>query len=119
SGKSPFCDFLTVLFLDEAGETRRRDQALKTLNPKNPYKPLADFFIASLAKGGAAAVDLVAAEKILKAMPRRERLHSYYFLGRFLELRGQQKPARDYYQRQLAEEGFSNQVTTALAGSRL
>ena len=119
SGQSPFCNFLVVLFLDEAGETRRRDQALKALDPKNPYKPLADFFVASLAKGEAAAVDLVAAENILKAMPLTERRNSYYFLGRFLELRGQQKAARDYYQRRLAEEPFSNQVTTALAGSRL
>jgi|GEM_PF-5330800 len=108
-----------ALLRDEAGETRQRDDLLKDISRKNPFKPLADFFLASLGKGEKAEVDLGQAEKIIKSVNADDRRTCYYLLGRFLELRGQTKLAQEYYKRRLADEPALNSLIAVFAGSRL
>ena len=58
------------------------------------YMRLADFFITCLAKGEKAPVDSGAADGVIGSLPTAQRLSAYYFVGRFLELRGQPEHAR-------------------------
>lgn len=104
---------------DEAGDTAARDQALQAVAGNNPYKPVADFLRAALAKGEKAALDPDEADKLLRALAVPARPASCYVLGRFAERRGQAEAARDYYRRCVAEAEFKNSVIPVLAGARL
>jgi tetratricopeptide (TPR) repeat protein len=84
----------------------------------NRYKPVAKFLAASRVRGVAAPLDMAAVEKMLQPLPKETQVPSYYFIGRYLELRGQKREAQDYYTRCVRGYESKNHLISVLAGAR-
>src|SRR5207237_982350 len=67
-GKTPMAEILAALLLDEAGDSNGRDRVLSQIGSKNRFRPLVDFFVAALARGEKAEVDVAAADKVIKSL---------------------------------------------------
>src|SRR5262249_16989685 len=82
---------------DELGQAPERNAGLQKISDKNPFKTLAQFLLSHIAKGDKAVPDSASVDKFLKEMPDSERGPGCYFIGRFLELRGEKKKAKELY----------------------
>jgi tetratricopeptide (TPR) repeat protein len=91
--KGPYGLFL-ALALDAQGDKAGRDAALRALLGKNnPYSYLSKSFADCLAQGEHGKLDFKAIEAALKRTPRDLNPDIDYFVGRFLDLRGEKEVA--------------------------
>lgn len=60
---------------------------------------IADMFQKSVAQGGQGTLDLADVERIIDSAPTGRASNAFYFLGRFLELRGAKQDAQKYLRR--------------------
>lgn len=102
-----FDDLWTAALAQELGETQQRDAALarvaKAQDPAvSQYRKLAEWLAALVALERGAPPDLAAVRAIVAAAGPNDRPTLNAFIGRFLDLCGQQEPASDFY-REAAE----------------
>jgi tetratricopeptide (TPR) repeat protein len=122
---------MLALLEDTLGDQDRCSRSLEEVPEWTRFKPVAKFFAASRARGGPARLEIGALEKVLEGMrdrvartPRElkgqvSEVPAYYFVGRYLELRGQKAEAKIYYKRCIDEYYNKQALLPTLAGARL
>jgi hypothetical protein len=90
---------LLSLTLDELGKTKERDAILKAFpaHKNKEYTLMAAIIRETLAKGEKTPLDLKAVEAALQPMAQPEKGYCRFFVGMFLEQRGDVKNAKHYY----------------------
>jgi tetratricopeptide (TPR) repeat protein len=123
---------MVALLHDSLGEQEQCSRSLDAIPPDFVrFKPVAKVLSDSRVRGEPGRVDTAALEKVLEEMrnrvantPKELRRHVsevpvYYFVGRYLELRGQKAEARGYYKRCIDGYISKNFLLPTLAGARL
>jgi tetratricopeptide (TPR) repeat protein len=123
---------MVALLHDSLGEQEECSRSLDAIAPEFiRYKPVAKVFSASRVRGEPGRVDTAALEKVLEELRSRvantppglrshvSEVPVYYFVGRYLELRGQKAEAKGYYERCIKGYNNKNYFLPVLAGARL
>jgi len=110
---------MLALLYDALNRPEARDRSLDDVPERSRYKPVARFLVASRMRGEAAPLNVAALEEALQPLSKQTQAPSYYFVGRYLELRGQNRQAMDYYTRCVNEYESKNHLIPVLAGRRL
>ena len=100
----PANSIAAFLLADELGDKARRDRLLEELCTNIQRQvprmvTIGRMMRDALADGGKGSLDLAAVDKVLGAMPARNRRNADFLVGWFLKNRGQTESARKYLQR--------------------
>jgi tetratricopeptide (TPR) repeat protein len=111
--------FVAVL-ADELGKSSLRDAALESVAAeKDPAQAgsqrLAALLKKCVAGGQQAALDVKAVEDLLAKASLEDQVNLGFFVGRFLDSRGQAQEARKHYERSAKIEGAEGYLTRQLA----
>jgi hypothetical protein len=123
---------MVALLHDSLGEQEECSRSLDAIPPELlRFKWVAKVLSASRVRGEPGRVDTAALEKVLEELRSRvantpQELESqvsevpvYYFVGRYLELRGQKAEAQRYYKQCLDGYTTKNSLLPTLAGACL
>jgi hypothetical protein len=103
-----------ALEYDAAGDAAKRDKVLAQVSAKGPYDPVLTLLKATLAKGEKAVPTADEIEAALKPLTVGGQTDSRYFVGRFLQKRGQ--PSAADYLKKTAADPSPFALTSTLAG---